>query len=1343
MYFQLNNIMNRYFSTKKMESNTGSSVRCTIENMDTNQPTVSGVVETVRSLPPSVNATSTILSKPIPLRPVGLGSSRVVVIQSPNLKASEFTQGSNGQIMLSALTQKSATANKSIPLTNSIIIPSSNASLISGKSQIMLQTPKNIVPVTVSTSTGNKQQYAYLSTIMKPVTAVNRKTNENQILTHLSVVPAPTNQKIVFKSIKPKVQTSTVRRLSAEAINPLNTPKPVTQQTIPTTINSNNLFLPISTATRSPIIKPKPLSSVINLKITNGQIQSENKSGITVLRENSFPTMASSQQQVPQPPRPHQPPPLQLLTKPMPSMPAPTITTSCVKIPTPTEKEIPPIITAEKEYTLSIPEGNTNFLDADSSIELSIKENSTDTVEVTCTISNSKEKPKNGSSSGNGDKNRSDLTIEKNNNTAANEPSSTPKKIHEVAILKKPRLSLQDTDWKKSRTDFVSILDRDKEKKPDEIDTVKIVPLNLEMKKKEKEPDIQEAVIENKLPEITKTIVTERRRKSHNTILKDDDEIEFTSSMSPEYDDQGPPKFKPHLDTTFKKLSMRKELATKSKLAVDDIQIELIKKEEPPSELTSEEDFDLIKALEWEDGIGKLPGSDLKFHINEFGFVQMVTDSDIERIKSSSTAINKMENNGCEFTKPIKKLDSEIVLYCIACGCYGCRSEFMSSMFCSTSCSERYSKETDAKNKKKGDKKPVNLSKKKSSNEFETTSANIKTEVGSSNGTPAQSDDDNTSNDTTQGRTYPWLTGKKGFSWAKYLTHINGKSAPIKLFKEPFPYTKNGFKVGMKLEGIDPQHPSHYCVLTVAEVLGYRLRLHFDGYPDKHDFWVNADSLNIFPIGWCDKNNHKLYPPKGHSQDVFNWTTYLKQCKAQPAPRGLFLNRPENSPCPNGFRLGMKLEAVDRKNSSLVCVATVSDIMDNRILVHFDSWDDIYDYWADPSSPYIHPVGWCESKGHSLTPPNSFKDPETFTWETYLKETKSQAAPARAFKQRPPKEFKRGMRIECVDKRVPRFIRVATVDDVRDHQIRVSFDGWPDKYSYWVDDDSPDIHPAGWCQKSGHPIQPPLTPEDIYSSECTTPGCRGWGNALGPHLEVHHIAAACPYSDENYDKELISDRLLGDLKPEKPDEAVPLSKEPKRHAADSTTASSTIKENKYTKRKNYNCDSDDEWSSIRGAMNVGNIDKSKPSKKRKRTQSQDQDDDNHPSLNNFVSKLMVRPDADLLKSVTQDNYDPTLIPDPNKITPFRWEKHSKNIAPYVNNVKDPRTWTEHDVVEFISTIPSCKDLSIVFSKHQIDGEALLMLSQHDLTSILGFKLGPAIKLYNSIVLLRQNVLMCC
>lgn len=41
----------------------------------------------------------------------------------------------------------------------------------------------------------------------------------------------------------------------------------------------------------------------------------------------------------------------------------------------------------------------------------------------------------------------------------------------------------------------------------------------------------------------------------------------------------------------------------------------------------------------------------------------------------------------------------------------------------------------------------------------------------------------------------------------------------------------------------------------------------------------------------------------------------------------------------------MKLEAVDRMNPSLICVATVTDKVGNRFLVHFDNWDDTYDYW--------------------------------------------------------------------------------------------------------------------------------------------------------------------------------------------------------------------------------------------------------------------------------------------------------------------------------------------------------------------------------------------------------------
>lgn len=54
-----------------------------------------------------------------------------------------------------------------------------------------------------------------------------------------------------------------------------------------------------------------------------------------------------------------------------------------------------------------------------------------------------------------------------------------------------------------------------------------------------------------------------------------------------------------------------------------------------------------------------------------------------------------------------------------------------------------------------------------------------------------------------------------------------------------------------------------------------------------------------------------------------------------------------SAPC--GFKVGMKLEAVDKKNPGLVCVASVANVVEDRILVHFDNWDDTYDYWWDGS----------------------------------------------------------------------------------------------------------------------------------------------------------------------------------------------------------------------------------------------------------------------------------------------------------------------------------------------------------------------------------------------------------
>lgn len=77
---------------------------------------------------------------------------------------------------------------------------------------------------------------------------------------------------------------------------------------------------------------------------------------------------------------------------------------------------------------------------------------------------------------------------------------------------------------------------------------------------------------------------------------------------------------------------------------------------------------------------------------------------------------------------------------------------------------------------------------------------------------------------------------------------------------------------------------------------------------------------------------------KGHQRWLFNpGSVYLMSSR-------LVLQ----SVTPSGFRAGMKLEAVDRKNPSLICVATIAAVVDNRLLIHFDNWDDTYDYWWEP-----------------------------------------------------------------------------------------------------------------------------------------------------------------------------------------------------------------------------------------------------------------------------------------------------------------------------------------------------------------------------------------------------------
>lgn len=100
-----------------------------------------------------------------------------------------------------------------------------------------------------------------------------------------------------------------------------------------------------------------------------------------------------------------------------------------------------------------------------------------------------------------------------------------------------------------------------------------------------------------------------------------------------------------------------------------------------------------------------------------------------------------------------------------------------------------------------------------------------------------------------------------------------------------------------------------------------------------------------------------------------------------------------------------------------------------------------------------------------------------FSWDKYLSETKATAVPGRLFRPRQLcPGWRRGLRLEAVDPLNPRLVRVATVASLQPPQgLLLHWDGWPPGPAgdCFVDEDSPDIHPAGWCAKTGHPLEPP------------------------------------------------------------------------------------------------------------------------------------------------------------------------------------------------------------------------------------------------------------------------------
>lgn len=103
-----------------------------------------------------------------------------------------------------------------------------------------------------------------------------------------------------------------------------------------------------------------------------------------------------------------------------------------------------------------------------------------------------------------------------------------------------------------------------------------------------------------------------------------------------------------------------------------------------------------------------------------------------------------------------------------------------------------------------------------------------------------------------------------------------------------------------------------------------------------------------------------------------------------------------------------------------------------------------------------------------------------------------------------------------------------------------------------------------------------------------------------------------------------------------------------------------------------------------------------------------------------------------------DEYGPQLLHAFDK-----WREHSRYLDECTEQTgvlrKNPLHWTTDEISCYVERLPGCEQYAKKIRQEELTGRSFLSLSQSDLIDYLGVKIGPAIKMYNRIIRLRQLV----
>ncbi|KAG0726743.1 Scm-like with four MBT domains protein 2 [Chionoecetes opilio] len=104
--------------------------------------------------------------------------------------------------------------------------------------------------------------------------------------------------------------------------------------------------------------------------------------------------------------------------------------------------------------------------------------------------------------------------------------------------------------------------------------------------------------------------------------------------------------------------------------------------------------------------------------------------------------------------------------------------------------------------------------------------------------------------------------GEGSFEWSAYIGE-----APTSLITTQDMFPKHdsaedlGFCVGNRLEAVSLSDPGQICVATVKQTAGHLVAVQLDSEKDAALLIHAADSMDLFPTGWCQANNYPLQLP--------------------------------------------------------------------------------------------------------------------------------------------------------------------------------------------------------------------------------------------------------------------------------------------------------------------------------------------------------------------------------------------------------------------------------------------------------------------------------------------------